>query len=73
MEINNLQDLINLAKTYNPDSEERYVINMKKLHSCLPILEKLNSMIGMKSIKRNIINLFFFYLQNYLRMKKVKV
>ena len=32
-EINNLQDLINLAKTYNPDSEERYVINMKKLHS----------------------------------------
>jgi len=72
MEINNLQDLINLAKTYKPNSEERYVINMKKLHSCLPILEKLNSMIGMKSIKRNIINLFFFYLQNFVKDEKGK-
>ena len=61
-----------MAKTYNPDSEEIYVINMKKLHSCLPILEKLNSMIGMKSIKRNIINLFFFYLQNFVKDEKGK-
>ena len=72
MEIHNLDDLIKLAKSYDPNSNERYVINLRQLNNCLPILEKLNAMIGMKTIKRNIVNLFFFYLQNFVKDEKGK-
>ena len=72
MEVNNLDDLIKLAKTYDPFSEDRYVINLQKLYNCLPILERLNAMIGMTTIKKNIVNLFFFYLQNFVKDDKGK-
>lgn len=72
MEVNNLDDLIKLAKTYDPFSEDRYVINLQKLYNCLPILERLNAMVGMTTIKKNIVNLFFFYLQNFVKDDKGK-
>lgn len=63
-DIKNLDDLIELAKSYDPDEKKKYVINLKVLNRCLDSLIELNNMIGMKDIKQNIINLFFFYLQN---------
>jgi len=65
MKINTLDDLIKLAKKYDATSKKKYVINMKVLNRCLDTLIELNNMIGMESIKNNIINLFFFYLQNF--------
>ena len=63
--IETLDDLIELAKTYDPKETKKYVINLKVLNRCLDTLIELNNMIGMEDIKKNIINLFFFYLQNF--------
>jgi hypothetical protein len=63
-EIKTLQDLIDLGKTYDPTDLKRYVIQMKALHKCIPVLEELNHMIGMKNVKSMIMDLLFFRLQN---------
>ena len=70
MKINNLDDLIKLSKMYDPLEKKKYVINMKVLNRCLNNLIKLNSMIGMKAIKQNVVNLFFFYLQDFYGEEK---
>lgn len=69
-EINTLKDLIELGKTYIPKDEKRYVINLKLLNRCTPFLEELNSMIGMQSIKETIVDLIFYYLQNFYKDDK---
>ena len=63
-EINNLQDLIDLAETYDKKDKNRYVINMRALHKCLSSLKELNRFIGMKKIKEMILDLIFLRLQN---------
>lgn len=63
-EIKTLDDLIVLGKTYDPMDKKRYVIQMRALHKCVPVLEELNGMIGMKNVKSMIMDLLFFRLQN---------
>ena len=63
-EIKTLEDLIHLGKTYDPKDPKRYVIQMKALNKCVPVLEELNAMIGMKNVKSMIMDLLFFRLQN---------
>ncbi len=63
-EIKTLQDLIDLGKTYDPNDKKRYVIQMRALHKCVPVLEELDAMIGMKNVKSMIMDLLFFRLQN---------
>ncbi len=63
-EIKTLDDLIALGKTYDPADKKRYVIQMRALHKCVPVLEELNAMIGMKNVKSMIMDLLFFRLQN---------
>jgi SpoVK/Ycf46/Vps4 family AAA+-type ATPase len=63
-EIKNLDDLIKLGETFNPDEKSRYVINLRALHKCVEPLKELNNMIGMKNVKEMIIDLIFFRLQN---------
>jgi hypothetical protein len=65
MEVKSLDDLIKLGETYDPKDKNKYVINMKALHKCLPTLKELNSMIGMKNIKEMVMDLIFFRLQNF--------
>jgi hypothetical protein len=65
MEVKSLDDLIKLGETYDPKDKNKYVINMKALHKCLPTLKELNSMIGMKNIKETVMDLIFFRLQNF--------
>ncbi len=62
-EIQTLKDLIDLGKTYDPQDPKRYVIQMKALHKCVPVLEELDHMIGMKNVKSMIMDLLFFRLQ----------
>jgi hypothetical protein len=59
--INNLSDLIEIGKTY--DISKRYNIDLVMLNKITPVLEELNSMIGMKQVKRDIIDHVLFYLQ----------
>ena len=37
---------------------------MRSLNKCVPVLEELNNMIGMKNVKRMILDLLFYRLQN---------
>lgn len=60
--IKTLDDLIELGKKY--DKTKRYNIDMKKLNNLVEPLEELKIMIGMKSVKQNIVNHILFYLQD---------
>jgi len=74
MKIETLDDIIKLGESYDPESPKKYVINLKTLNRCVPALKELQAMIGMKSIKQSILELFFFHLQNFLaKENKIKM
>ena len=64
VEINNLNDLIDLIEKYSDVKDTEYNINMTALHRIKEPLIQLNNMIGMKSLKENIIDQIVFYIQN---------
>ena len=66
-EVKTIKDLIEIGECYDPKDEKRYVINLKILNRCVPALKELNNMIGMKSIKERVIDLFFFHLQSFFK------
>jgi SpoVK/Ycf46/Vps4 family AAA+-type ATPase len=59
--ITTLDDLIQLGKTY--DRTKRYTFDMKCLNKMIEPLEGLKKMIGMKLVKKNIVDHILFYLQ----------
>ena len=63
-EINNIGDLLSLIDQYSDIKETKYNINMKLLHKIKEPLNELNNMIGMKSLKENIVDQILFYIQN---------
>lgn len=65
MNVDTLEDMVKLGESYDINCPKKYVINLKLLNKCVPTLKKLNRLIGMKSIKKHIIDLIFFNLQNF--------
>jgi len=63
-EINSIGDLINLCNEYKLAENVEYNIDMKSLHKINDDLVELNNMIGMKTLKENIVDQLLFYLQN---------
>ena len=63
-EIHDINDLIELGQMYNPNDKIRYNIDLEKLNKLLGPLTKLKNMIGLKSIKTNIVGHIVYYLQN---------
>ena len=63
-EINSISDLINLCNDYKLAENVEYNIDMKSLHKINDDLIELNNMIGMKTLKENIVDQLLFYLQN---------
>jgi ATP-dependent 26S proteasome regulatory subunit len=63
-EINNICDLLKMIELYPDDKEIEYNIDMHCLHKIKEPLEQLNSMIGMKQIKENVVDQILFYIQN---------
>jgi SpoVK/Ycf46/Vps4 family AAA+-type ATPase len=61
--INSLDDIIQLTDKYPLSEEVDYNINMVALHNIREPLVKLNNMIGMKSMKMNIVDQILFYIQ----------
>jgi len=61
--VDTLDDLINLAKQYDPSKD--YNINLKKLNKILLVLEKLKGVIGMKSVKDSIVGQIIFFLNEF--------
>jgi ATP-dependent 26S proteasome regulatory subunit len=63
-DVQNLSDLLELIETYPLDSTIEYNVNMKALHNIKEHLQNLNNMIGMKSIKNNIVDQILYFIQN---------
>jgi len=64
VQIDNIGDLLKLIELYPDIKETKYNINMKILHAIKEPLSDLNSMIGMKNLKENIVDQILFYIQN---------
>lgn len=64
VEIKTIHDLLGLIEKYPDTLENEYNINMKTLHRIKEPLLQLNSMIGMKTLKENIVDQILFYIQN---------
>ena len=62
-EITNLIDLIELGKLY--DSSKRYNIDLKILNKLVVSLTELNNMIGMESVKQDMVDHILFKIQNF--------
>lgn len=63
-DINNIGDLIKLCNDYKLAENVEYNIDMKALHKIYDDLVDLNNMIGMKTLKENVVDQLLFYLQN---------
>jgi ATP-dependent 26S proteasome regulatory subunit len=64
MEVNSLDDLLIIINTYPVDPNKEYNININILHDIKEPLIELNSMIGMKNIKINILEQILYFLQD---------
>jgi SpoVK/Ycf46/Vps4 family AAA+-type ATPase len=61
-EINSIKDLIELGNMY--DSTKRYNIDLKILNKLVGPLTDLNNMIGMETVKQDIVDYILFRIQN---------
>ncbi len=69
-EINSITDLLKLIKD-NPIVENvEYNIDIETLHKIREPLTELNHMIGMKSLKDNVIDQIIYYIQNFHKLGK---
>ncbi len=68
-EINNISDLLNLIELYPLDKNTEYNINIDALHKIKIPLTELNNMIGMNTLKENIVDQIIFYIQNLHTLK----
>lgn len=62
-EVNNINDILKLVDKYSCDPAIKYNINMKGLHDIKEPLEELNTMIGMKDLKINIVDQILYFIQ----------
>jgi len=62
-EINNISDILNLIDRYQNDSAVKYNINIQALHDIKEPLQELNNMIGMNSLKDNIVDQILYFIQ----------
>jgi len=63
-EIHSITDLLNLIEQNNLDDEIEYNIDMKSLHNIKEPLQDLNNMIGMDSLKQNIVDQILYFIQS---------
>ena len=63
-DITSIEDILKIIKEYPYKMNCEYNINLKALHDIKEPIEELNSMIGMKSLKENIVDQILFYIQN---------
>jgi len=69
VEINNISDILKLIDTYKNDPAIKYNIDMNALHNIKEPLEELNTMIGMKDLKNNIVDQILYFVQELHKNK----
>jgi hypothetical protein len=65
LKLDSLDALIELGKTYNPESAHKFSINLKRLHELIPVLSKLKSMVGMEGVKKSIVNQIVYFMSSF--------
>lgn len=70
MEINGLKDLIQLIRDNPIIDNVEYNIDINTLHKIKGPLNELNEMIGMTSLKDNIVDQVIYYIQNFHKLGK---
>jgi len=70
VEINGLKDLLKLIDDYPLANNIEYNINMEVIHKIKLPLQELDDMIGMGSLKNNIVNQVIYYMQNFHTLGK---
>jgi hypothetical protein len=72
-EINHIDDLISLCEKYPLSESRKYNINMKAIHAIKDPLQDLSNMIGMETLKRNIVDQIIYYIQNlHIKPESIK-
>lgn len=64
-EIENLDDLLKLIDSNPLNDSIEYNINIESLHKIKPLLVRLKNMIGMKTLKKNIVDQLLYYIQDF--------
>ncbi|EJP73160.1 MAG: AAA ATPase, central domain protein [SAR86 cluster bacterium SAR86B] len=64
VEIETIDDILRLIEEYPIQYDIEYNINMQSLHNIKEPLIKLNNMIGMKSLKTNILDQILYFVQD---------
>ena len=65
VEIETLEDLLKVIDLYPLDDGIEYNIKMDSLHKVRPYLSRLQNMIGMKTLKKNIVDQLLYYIQDF--------
>jgi SpoVK/Ycf46/Vps4 family AAA+-type ATPase len=63
-EINSISDLLCIINKYKYESSIKYNINMKALHDIKEPLTELNNMIGLHSLKTNVVDQILYFAQD---------
>jgi AAA+ superfamily predicted ATPase len=64
-EIETIKDLLVLIDANPLDEAIEYNINMEGLHKIRPYLSRLENMVGMKTLKKNIVDQLLYYIQDF--------
>ena len=65
VEITCISDILKLIDDYPLKFDVKYNINMRALHNIKEPLEQLNEMIGMNSLKENVVDQILYYVQDF--------
>jgi SpoVK/Ycf46/Vps4 family AAA+-type ATPase len=64
VDINNFQDLVKVIRENEYDETYEYNIDLQSLHKIKDHLEELNSMVGLKKLKEELLNQLLYFSQN---------
>lgn len=62
--ISNIDDLIELGKSFHSRKRKRYNLNLKQLSKLVEPLTELKNMIGMEDVKKIVFDQIIYYIQN---------
>ena len=71
VEINSIDDILKLIDIYKNDHAIEYNIDIKALHNIREPLEELNNMIGMTTLKNNIVDQIIYFIQQLHKNKNL--
>lgn len=71
VEIETIDDILKIIEDYPIQYDIEYNINVQALHNIKEPLEKLNRMIGMKSLKTNILDQILYFVQDLHKNEEV--